>query len=630
MRNLVLAALIALASSSPASAQQTTENRATVYAFFATWCVPCRIEIPHLERLHRTYKDQGLRIVLVSEDAPSTAQSVPSFLARFDVTAEWMVDSESELLSRYNSSGGVPYTVLLDASGNTVWAHAGYEPGDELALESQIETLLTGEAPRTNEPTDLRVSASSQSLGIWRKSRFQLDDRRKRAVAQRLEVGARLGLLTASMRLDGDLIEEAGETDRNVRVERAYLGYQGPRLELGLGDDYVQFGHGLSLSLRKIDALGLDTTLRGAHTQASLGGVTTKVLAGITNRQNLDSIDLQGTEDESDRILGVETAVSLGERSAISPYVLAAEAKGAASDGSDVRWVVGGTSTQLAFDSLVLAAEAAAGTRKGFSASETRETIWAAYASGQWNRSDISVLVDGKAYRDWAIGRTRNERPILYHEAPTLERDDQEVPANDNAMGARGRVEWRIPTTTATVFANLLAYQFSQDGTSAVDGDLALHGYVGGELRIGDATSLGLQTGYRDENKSDGSDKLSLYHVDVDLATALTSKLSATFKWNHREETKVVFNELTFRRGLVVGGLAWSGLVAASILYGYSTEQATTPTHYPAAELLFHLPKGGSLRLFAGRLVGGRICVSGSCRDVPPFEGVRLDLIVKL
>ncbi len=541
MRSLALAFSLMLVSFAPASAEQPAPDKpkVTVYAFFATWCVPCRVEIPHLERLHRTYKDQGLRVVLVSEDAPSTAQSVPSFLARFDVTAEWLIDSDSELLSRYNSSGGVPYTVLLDASGNTAWAHAGYEPGDEMALESQIKKLLTAEAPRQNEPTDLRLSASSQSLGILRKFRFQLDDRRKRALAERLELGAHLGLLRASVRADGDLIEEAGDSDRNLRVERAYLGYQGPRLELGLGDDYVQFGHGVTL-LRKIDALGLDTTLRGAHAQVTLGSVATKVLAGSTNRQNLDTIDLQVTEDESDRILGVETTVSLGERSTISPYVLGADAKGAASDGSDVRWIVGGTSTQLEIDSVVLAAEAAGGTRQGFAASGTRETIWAAYASGQWNRSDISALVDGKAYRDWAIGRTRNERPILYHEAPTLERDDQEVPANDNAMGARGRVEWRIPQAEATVFGNLLAYQFSQDGTSAVHGDLALHGYLGGELRLGDTASLGLQAGYRDENKSNGSDKLSLYHVDLDVATALTSKLSATLKWNHPQRNRLI------------------------------------------------------------------------------------------
>jgi len=41
------------------------------------------------------------------------------------------------------------------------------------------------------------------------------------------------------------------------------------------------------------------------------------------------------------------------------------------------------------------------------------------------------------------------------------------------------------------------------------------------------------------------------------------------------------------------------------------------------------LPSLGEARLFAGRLAGGRVCVSGTCRDLPPFEGVRADLTIR-
>ncbi len=603
---------------------------ATVYAFFATWCVPCRVELPHLERFHQTYKDQGLHVVLVSEDAPSTAQSVPAFLARFNITAEWLVDSDSEILARYNSSGSIPFTVLLHPDGSVAWAHAGYEPGDEALLESQIQKILSSPSSHTEAPPKVAWSVSSLSLGIWRESRFQLGDVRTRAAAERLEISARTSTLAASVRLDGDLVDSNRELETNLRPERALLRYKKGFADLKLGDDYVQFGHGMTLSLRKIDALGLDTTLRGGQAEASLGRARVKILAGITNRQNLDTIDLQVVDDETDLLAGAEVEVEITKRTSLSPYVLFADAEGAASDGADVKWMVAGLSATAAFKNIVLAAEGAGGSREGFTAAEGKESIWAGYASAQGRSGNFSLLIDAKAYRDWAIGRTRTERPILYHEAPTLERDDQAVPANDNAIGTRAQLEWRVPSQKATLFGNLLGYRYSQDGTSAVNGDIAIHGYLGTEFRFGESASAGLQAGYRDENKADGSDKLSLYHLDVDFATPLRSKLAATFKWNHVEEKKVLFNTLDFRRGLVVGGIAWSGLVAASLLYGYSTEQATTPTHYPGGELSLHLAKGGILRLFGGRLAGGRVCVSGSCRDVPPFEGVRLDLVVNL
>ncbi len=604
--------------------------KAKVYAFFATWCVPCRVELPHLERLHQKYKDMGLELLLVSEDAPSTAQSVPSFLARFDVTAKWVVDSDSEILSRYNPSGGIPFTVLLDGEGGVAWAHAGYEPGDEDLLESKLKKVLESHDETTKSAQKVTWSVTSQSLAIWRESRFQIGDSRTQALAERLEVGARTKTLRLSARFDADFVDDSLERETNFRPERGLLTYDNRYANLRLGDDYVQFGHGLALSLRKIDALGLDTTLRGGQAEINLSRTRVKLIAGITNRQNLDSIDLQVTDDEQDLLVGTEITVSVTDDISVSPYVMLADAEAAATDGSDIRWMAFGLATSLALGKVTLAAEGAGGTREGFTAEGNQETIWAGYGSAQIQEGDLSLLVDAKAYRNWAIGRTRNERPILYHEAPTLERDDQQVPSNDNAIGARTRVEWRIPSRKSTVFANLLGYRYTQDGTSARHGDNAVHGYLGSELRLGESASIGVQTGYRDENKEDGSDKLSLYHFDLDFATSLSDKLSATFKWNHQEEEKVVFNTLDFRRGLVIGGLAWSGVAAAALLYGYSTEQATTPTHYPGAELLLHLPRGGVLRFFGGRLVGGRVCVSGSCRDVPPFEGVRMDLVVNL
>lgn len=628
MRILVL--LLSLALPAVASAEKnaaSVDAKVRVYAFFATWCVPCRVEIPHLERLHREYAERGVEIILVSEDAPSTAQSVPVFLARFDVSAKWQMDSESTLLAQFNPAGGLPYLVVLAPDGSLAYAHAGYEPGDEVALEEQIEILLASEPSAKTDKVAWRVS--SQSLGIWRESQFQTSDQRQRAFAQRLEATAENQGLHVSVRVDGELVDEE-QLQSSARVERALLSYKNDSFGLHLGDRYAQFGHGLSLSLRKIDSLGQDTSLRGGRVQWTQQGHRITVLGGVTNRQNLDPIDLRIVDDEKDVIVGAESEFSFGDNLSVSPYVLAAKADTSSPDGGDVDWRIAGMSASLQTQRMQVATEAAVGSRRGLTASGNAERIWAAYASAQWQGEDVSLLLDSKLYKDWAIGRTRSERSIFYHEAPTLEREDQEVPANDNVVGARTRLEWRLPGLDSTLYANMLGYRFSQDGSSALEGSTALHGYVGGESRFGHGGSIGAAAGFRNESKADGSDKLSLAHLDLDAALPLSKTWAATFKWNHREETKIVFNALAFRRGLVVAGLSKSGLVTASLLYGYSTEAQNTPTHYPGAELLFHLARGGQLRAFVGRLTGGRVCVSGSCRDVPPFEGARLDLILRL
>ncbi|MCG8425682.1 MAG: TlpA family protein disulfide reductase [Proteobacteria bacterium] len=634
------AAFILLVAGHDSVRADQSPPRATLYAFFATWCVPCRVELPHLQRFYEKYAERGLRVVLVSEDDPSSAENVPAFLARFGVSAPWILDNESELIERYNPSANLPYTVLLDASGKVAYAHAGYEPGDEERVEAEIQKLLSAAEP-ADAPVDksrVRITSTTQSLGAYRTSQFDSQiDGTLRAGLGRIEVAGEFadpgfGQYRASVRVDGALVsDEADDMEdlRDVRLERAKFSADMGRIALAAGDGYVSFGHGVTLSLRKIDPLGLDNSLRGGRVDARSDRVSALVLAGWTNPQNFDLLDfhIDGDED-SDFLTGAEITLRLGERGEVSPYALYAEADGAGDDGRDVSWMVAGASTALTLGPFRLAAEAAGGTREGkaFSAGGT-ETAWAAYGSAQWTRGPVTTLIDAKAYRHWAIGR--NEKSLLYHEPPTLERYDQAVPTNEDVVGARVRTEWRLHKR-ATVFANLLGYLYSEDTTDPVDGDLAVHSYVGGDIRFGESPSVAGELGYRRENTSDGERKRSVWHVDADGSWRLPGRFALTAKWNHSEEYKRTFQGKDFRRGLTVVGLSRSGWGVLSWLYGYTTELDSTPTHYPGGELLVHLPRGGNLRLFVGRLAGGIVCVSGTCRDVPPFSGARVDLNLQI
>ena len=115
--------------------------------FWATWCEPCRVEMPHLDRLQQEYRDQGLRILCISMDGPDSVSEVRSRISRYDYSFTVLLDVESEVTRQYNPRRAAPLNVLIDRSGSIVWTHEGYSPGDEIELEQQIRAALgLGEA----------------------------------------------------------------------------------------------------------------------------------------------------------------------------------------------------------------------------------------------------------------------------------------------------------------------------------------------------------------------------------------------------------------------------------------------------------------------------------------------------
>src|SRR5450432_2265675 len=108
-------------------------------------------------------------------------------------------------------------------------------------------------------------------------------------------------------------VDEAGVELSNRYINwlyaaKSFVTYQSPSLELGLGDGYVAFGRGLVLSLRKLDALASDTTLRGARVTARVKAdgfaLRATLLAGTLNPLRIDPA--------SGRYLGVDSSVTPG------------------------------------------------------------------------------------------------------------------------------------------------------------------------------------------------------------------------------------------------------------------------------------------------------------------------------
>ncbi len=107
--------------------------------FWASWCGPCRQEMPLLEALYQKYKDLGFTIwgVNVEEDSSSAKNLLKDISVNFPI----LFDNENKVSKLYNLIA-MPSTVLVDRDGNQRFFHAGYRPGDEAEYDRLIRKLV--------------------------------------------------------------------------------------------------------------------------------------------------------------------------------------------------------------------------------------------------------------------------------------------------------------------------------------------------------------------------------------------------------------------------------------------------------------------------------------------------------
>jgi len=107
--------------------------------FWASWCGPCRQEMPVLEQLYKKYKAAGFTLIGVNVEPKSG--DAEGFLKSTPVSFPILFDTDSKVSKLYEVSG-MPSTVILDRSGKVRYIHHGYKPGEESEYLDQIRTLV--------------------------------------------------------------------------------------------------------------------------------------------------------------------------------------------------------------------------------------------------------------------------------------------------------------------------------------------------------------------------------------------------------------------------------------------------------------------------------------------------------
>jgi len=107
--------------------------------FWASWCGPCRQEMPQLDALQQRYGKLGFNVVGVNVDKDSALAN--KLLKDIPVTFPVLLDDSGNVSASYNVSA-MPTTVLIDRDGNMRYLHKGYKPGYENDYEQQIKELI--------------------------------------------------------------------------------------------------------------------------------------------------------------------------------------------------------------------------------------------------------------------------------------------------------------------------------------------------------------------------------------------------------------------------------------------------------------------------------------------------------
>lgn len=126
-------------------------GQVTLVNIWATWCIPCRTEMPAMERLYRTLGPKGFRIAAVSIDEGGV-EDVKAFVREYGLTFDVLHDASGDIQRLYQTTG-VPESFLLDKDGvivKRVFVHEWDTPANQRVI-AELMGLPAGAVPAAGE-----------------------------------------------------------------------------------------------------------------------------------------------------------------------------------------------------------------------------------------------------------------------------------------------------------------------------------------------------------------------------------------------------------------------------------------------------------------------------------------------
>jgi len=116
------------------------EGKAVLVNFWASWCAPCKSEMPAMQRVYQDYQDRGFTILAVNATSQDSRQQAAAFASDNGLTFPILLDTDGKIAAQYQVRA-LPTTFFVDRDGNIHDMLIG-GPISEALMRAQIEQML--------------------------------------------------------------------------------------------------------------------------------------------------------------------------------------------------------------------------------------------------------------------------------------------------------------------------------------------------------------------------------------------------------------------------------------------------------------------------------------------------------
>ena len=594
--------------------------------FWATWCQPCVKELQHLQKTQEKYGND-LLILAVSVDGPGTRSQVPAFVERYNLTFPVLLDTDSNVLIHYDPRAILPYSVLINRTGEIEYIQKGYSPGDEVVLDEMIARAL--QAERLDRVS--RISYHLNEAFVFRSFSDQgyvdnYRDGRSSEVLNQTDILVTAYEYMIGLRIDSSL-DYSPLDDRHILANR-FVEINRNGVNLRVGDFYHVIGKGLSLSVAKLfEQEGLEHTL-----ESSIRG------SRISLNRNRYSIELfggtiGGTDSEnSDYLKGGTAGYKFGNSVGLHfTYLDADIVTGLSTEWDDYSIQTLGLDIPY-FAGIARASGEISLLQHKIRSTDERVRGHAVYLESGLDLGEVSIQVEYKDYDHF---------DFKYSRPPSLESEDLDIIATQfnteviDISGTAGRIDYRPGQGPALIYGKLSFFNDTPDDHplwGAYTREIS-HYLTGFEMYFGDVGYVNMLAGYREEDASSPllffSDN-NTWHYQINAFYSFSPRLSIEADWKSKRYESDIYNSYEDRAFLALHSVS-RGIV--TLFYERSNDPelrlATNKTEWWAGQIEVKLSSSNSISATWGATKGGVKCSGGVCQAFPPFEGLRLEMIYR-